>query len=210
MEYAVIVGGHQLGYFPGQVQGVSGGKDLVIDHPEFMALFSQLEHSLHEVAAFATGASHAEKARRPDDEVPETKMAGKIFPSQLGSTISVQWNRRIEFGVGAGLVSVHFAGAHKGLSFAAEDIVSADVNQLGSRFLGNHSDIAGSQGIHREGFVMFILAVINSNKGSRIDNDGWLILAERLLYRIHVADFDVFMGERDKFEISKDFTKVGA
>jgi hypothetical protein len=93
---------------------------------------------------------------------------------------------------------------------AAKDIVCADVDQAGSEFLSNHSDIAGAQCIYRKGFILLIFAIINSNKGGGIDDYVGFIFAERVLHRTHVADFDVFIGERDKFKISKDLTKVSA
>jgi hypothetical protein len=161
---------------------------------------AQPEHSLDEVTTFATGAGNAKKGGRPDDEVPETKMANKVFPSKLGFAIHVKGDRSIEFGI----------GDSSRLSLATEDIVGTDVNQLGSEFLSNHGNIAGSQGIHLEGFVPFILAVINSNIGGGIYDYVRLIFVESLLHRAYVADFDVSMGERDRFKISEDSAKVGA
>ena len=55
-----------------------------------------------------------------------------------------------------------------------------------------------------------IFTSINSNTGRGIYDYARFVFAECSLHRAHVADLDIFVGERDKVKISKDSAKVGA
>ncbi len=200
MEYAIVFGLENLGYLPSQVAGIGGGEYLIIDHLDFVALSGQPEHGFDEVAAFAAGAGQAEKPRSSDDEVPEAKMADKVFPGQLGLAVNAEGDRRLEFGVG---------GA-SWLSITAEDVVGAEMYQLSAEFLRDHRDIAGSQSVHLEGFLLFVFAVVNANTGGGIDDDIRIALEHGSPDGSHVGNFDIGMGKGNDIEVMQGPAQISA
>ncbi len=185
MEGAVVLGGDEPGYFAGEVSGVGGGEDLVIDHSKFRAFFCQPYHGLYEVTAFAAGAGGAKKGGDADDEMFVAEVADEVFAGELGPAVNVGRDRCIKFGVGGGA----------GLLFAAEDIVGADMDELGADFLCHYCDIAGAEGIYQQGSIRVGLAVIDAVKGGSIDDNVSMAFVEDLLYRIEISYLDMGVSE---------------
>ena len=133
MECPVVFGSYQPGYLFGQVSGISGGKDLVVDYPQLVSLPGKSHHCLDKITTFAAGTGSAKQTGSSDDEMPGTEVPDRVFAGQFGLTIGVRRDRDIGFSIGGGA----------SLIFTAEDIIGAEMNQSGAQFQGGRGHISG-------------------------------------------------------------------
>ena len=125
MVVAVFVGFDHIDQEPGQVIGIGGSADLVVDDAYGVMVFASVEHRLDKVLAV-----DAEDPRNSDDEVFVEKGADCQLSFQFALSVDVE--RRI-------VLVVRLPGA---FALTVKDVVCADVDHFGVDGFGGLRDVA--------------------------------------------------------------------
>ena len=126
VQDAALVAGREGQQRLGQMPGEGGAAQLVIHHPQLVALAPEREHRLDEVLASST-----EQPGGADDQVVRVGLRGRALARGLRGPVDRQRPRRV--------------GLHVGLALGAvEHVVGRDVEHA----LGRLRDVAGALRVH--------------------------------------------------------------
>jgi len=152
---AVAVGLDHIDEEAGQVKGVGGGADLVVDDADLVVGPADAEHGLDEVFAV-----FAEDPGDADDEVFVKEGGDGELSVQLGAAVDVE---------GAVVLAVGLPGVG---ALAVKDVVGREVEHLGAGLFGGDGDVAGAAGVDGGDFgdVVLVLGGVDGGPGGAVDD----------------------------------------
>ena len=173
-----------LGDLAGQRQRRGGSHHLVVDHPDRPAGGAQPEHGLDEVAALAGRAGGSVEPAGADYVVLRPGQPDEHLAGHLAGAVDAQRLDRVAFHVRPPLVS-------------REDVVGTEMQELGVELPAGHRQVAGPDGVDREGPVRPVLDLVDAVVGGQVDDELWLQRDQRRMHRLAVLDLDVGVLQAD-------------
>ena len=182
MVDAVFLGGQHVADDAGQVFGIGGGADLVVDHTDLLFFLAQAEHGADEVmAVFAEGPAGAQ------DEVTGHEGADRILALDLAHAVDVAGAVRI----------VDLPGLVPG---AGENVVRGDEDDLGADGQGSADDVHRAHAVDGGADFRLGFRLIHVGIGGAVDDycgtvgkdivfDGLGIGQVKILH-VHTAAFN--------------------
>ncbi len=180
----IMLGLNQRPDLMGQVQRIGGRKDLVVHHADGLSFPGQLQHQLHEIAAFPAAASHAEQTGGAHDEVPVQQVLDEVLAREFGDAVDVDRVGQVGLHVASSLAPV-------------KDVVGTEVDKHAAFFAAGQRQFTHPKSVDGERALRVHLTLINLVIGGCVDHQLRLVPSQRRPQPDWFADVHFPVGEGD-------------